>query len=384
MFTSSAEREAPSYVDNIDAQVTTNNGLLVATKVVAVCSLVQTLNVTVGPGIDTRNLIQFLDGIPNKRLERLQLFVDFSTCNLASALVTSAHISSFCGKTPTLRSISICPEMLSRQLLGALSTLPALVELTVAPWTTSIPRTQFVDPTSPGSSLRRLRVLKLAARVPFDLVHALPVSPQVPTLTMVLDSYGMPHEMLATMKIVPPYCQLLAHIDIDIKHGGPNELSLTDLQPFTSIKTIKAIKVSYLWPILFDQDDLKALFMSWPCLKTLVLNPRPSLGVPPSVILPPLDSLNVVATCGPSLELFAACIDAREPLRQVQAHNWAPSIMFLDFGLSLGPDAEDECLTLGKQISELFGRVNLPTDDCNPWVQNVKEVVNDSCSIPLS
>lgn len=187
-----------------------------------------------------------------------------------------------------------------------------------------------------------------------------PMSPA--TLSALFSPHGIPAPVLVSN---------LTDVALIFMEGTPEGGRLTIFAPLLSACNMRRLSIRYPYALSYTPDDLGDMLGSWLNIESLHLNPRPTVGLGILSSLPPLAILSVVARCGPCLRDFRALLEGLGTERPLPERTWAPSLVKLDLGYSLGTRKEEDVLETAKYIRSLFRAVDIDPEDCSEWVVDV-------------
>lgn len=354
-------------------------------------------------------------------LQRLEIDADLRGLTEGQALDLALQVVAFCDDLRSLTSLSLPVEVLETAWQvhsQAVSGLPLLQELELNTQTrTALSRR---PPTRSGgfSSLHTLRI-----RGPMfqcaDIVGA--TSRSIKRLDIRCDFLEETHAITGTLRAITNYfsasapcvasrgrsprgTHAIAPANLNAlfsPHGIPSPVRLSDLTdveltftqgslesahlrtfaPLLSAHALRRLSIRYPYALSYSLDDLGDMLSSWHHIQSLSLNPRPSSGIGSLSTTPSIGVLSAAARCGPSLRDFHCLVEGFGSCRPLPEHTWAPSLLTLDMGHSLGTCRRFEVQEAAKYIRNLFRVVDVETEDCSDWVVDVAAAFRETSYI---
>lgn len=375
-FFPTTHTEGPfSFIDTITTTSFSPTALHLLTWFISRCSDLSRVELAVGSELNPNAIQHLVDGLASMHGPKTLTFSDVhntSNPQTAAQLGRRMCVNILVGGFKKITHLTI-PEGAYIKLLhpGATLCLDSLTQLTVTPQDRG-------TITGPPGTLRAplLRNLNLPADTPLEAIEILPCMPKVSTLSLTIRRLGFVGELQEFAKELATVCPKVDRLRITMITNASDDVQLTYLQPLAKLECISSFELVVSSVVRYGSEDLKNLLANWDHISNLVLNPSPAFIIPMDPVpLPPVECLNVVATCGPKLNSFGAFLDCSGPFN-APSRFWGDRLR-LNLGSSPGPTDPDDLDDLADLLKELFPGSPLPRGNAE-WITDLQDRMTET------
>lgn len=255
-------------------------------------------------------------GVYSPQLETLQLWASATFRSEEEKLLCRAVAPHPFESLTALRSLGICQNLLTPELLHDLSIKPHLHQLMLIPYlfhTTRSTSLFQMDTPSP-TSFTKLSQLSVGGGVLMTMANTVVQAPHLTSLIVRFDD--LDYSMGRVVDLLSASCARLTALSLIFRmcsdFGPHSSLTMAEIMPLLSLRALSTFTIDHPFPPNLNDDDMEHIAMSFPDIQHFGLCVRAYEEQPREV--PTLACLVPFARCCRRLVSFGVYLDASVPV----------------------------------------------------------------------